>query len=1151
MAYENLCLYCFKEMGASSICPHCGKDARAAVPQIQMLPGSTVYHDRFLLGRALGQDSGGIVYNALDTKNGGTIRIREYLPRSCAERLNDGSVVPIAGMEDAFESGMRKLRASVDSVEDPRKRHFYFEENGTAYIAQRKNNGGVPAKHYIDDDDEEDAADHRRQITIYIAIGAAIVLAVAIGLIWLLNSVGNADDVTLDTPLSTTSPGATWMPAETPTPTPYATATFAALVDPELSWMDYTYSGNVNQDYQQQLEASSTKKPTIEAEKDYNTVNSSSSSDSVRSLQEKLVQLGWMNYTQISGKYDSNTKSAVKDFQRYVNEHCSPAKKLDVDGIAGKKTQQWLYNSSVSLVKPTPTPTPLVTPKPGDNAIVDQNSSRDAVRSLQNKLIALGLLPEGSADGVFGSSTATAIKNFQIRVNQILNYQALEVNGIANADTIAYLNYYVEWWKNEQLATVKPTATIKPAATATAKPAQTQTPDGSVNQNSSKAEIKAMQEKLMQVGLLDARGVDGVYGSGTIAALKNFQNWVNELRGEETLKVNGQCDALTMAYLDYCIENGRVVISPTQAPTQAPEIPTAEPTQEVYEPAAGEGEGDGSGATIDASSPKDSISYVQEMLAEIGLMDASGIDGNYGQNTKDAIRRLQQYVNDMQGENTLEVTGICDAETLQYLMYAYDRGWNLVDQGDQDDQGEGDLPAETAAPEADDPEPEAPIAGGVYPDSSAAEIASMQNMLAGVGLMDLDDVDGDYGRKTSEAIRQLQQFVNDMQGENTLEITGECDPITLQYLQYCFENGWNLVDQGDAEDETEAAPDPTAQPDPAVGAISSFSVTVDGMESTGGLIELEAGEFKVKWSAEGDVDSYSIYLYDGGGNLINSMEGTGKTSLSLNTKSMNPNEIYELRIGAMPAGGTQEDMIWHTAHLTLPVQATPEPTATPEITAEPTARPEVSAPSISIGSSVYQSGGVTYINDRTAIFSWMADGDVQSYTVNLMYEDGTSYSLGTTESTSKTVNVDQLLPGLYKLYVGATPIGGGDDDTIWSEILFGVPAPEPTQAPEPDPTEAPALDAEPDAAIRYIDAQSDPEDIQTVQMALYKYGLLNSDGVEAGVLDLGTLEAVAQFQQRLNEVIGLNLPVLNPETDQFIDPETLDYLLYQTLDFGF
>lgn len=1143
MAYENLCLYCFKDSNGAPVCPHCGKDARAAVPQIQMLPGSTVYHDRFLVGRALGQDAGGIVYTAMDTKRGGVIRIREYLPRNCAERLNDGTVVPIAGMEDAFEAGMRKLRASVDSVEDPRKRHFYFEENGTAYIAQRKNAGGVAAAPEYADDDADDEADRRKQIILYIAIGAAVVLAVAIGLIWFLNSMSNTKDVTLPNMLTTTSPDATWMPDVTPTPTPYTTATFAALVDPELSWMDYTYSGNVNNDYQNQQSAAATKKPALENEQDYNTVNSNSSSATVKALQEKLVKLGWLSSSKVTGKYDSATKQAVKEFQQYVNDYCNPSKKLAVDGIAGEKTQQWLYNSNVSLTKPTPTPTPIVTVNPNDKAVVDASSSKTEIKNVQNKLIALGLLPQGSADGKFGSTTATAVKNFQIRVNQLLNYEALEVNGVVNAETMAYLNYYVEWWEEMNQAT----ATPKPENTATPKPEQTQSPDGSVNQNSTKTEIMTLQKLLNQVGLLKASGVDGVYGSGTVAAVKNFQNWVNEQRGEKTLEVNGICDAMTRAYLEYCVENDRVVELPTQqpevtdAPTDVPtQVPTDAPTQAPYEPDEGEGEKDDGDTVVDPSSPVESISYVQEMLSEIGLLDASDVDGNYGAKTKEAVRRLQQYVNDQQGEEILEVNGICDAQTLKYLMECYDHGWNLDDNGDAPDPtAEPQQPEETQAPD-----------GGVYPSSSRAEVSAMQEMLSGVGLIDASDVDGNYGAGTAKAVSEFQQFVNDQQGERVLEVTGECDPLTMQYLQYCYENGWNLSENGDEPDATAVPEQGESEPTQApVGMLGAFDLSVAGADAAdGSLIELEAGSFTVRWGAEGEVDSYYVYLYDGSGNLINSMEGTGKTKLDLKTKGMNPGEIYELRVGVMPVNGTQADIVYKSVGLTLAVKATEVPTATPEPTQEPTAKPSVSTPAINIGSSVYQQDGVTYINDSTVIFSWMASGDVEAYEVYLLYQDGSKYPLGETTDTSKTVRRDQLQSGMYELHVGAIPVGGSEDDIVWNTLVFGVPAPEATEEPVPEETDAPVQDE--DERIVFIDANSAAKDIETVQRALYQYGLLNVDAIEPGVLDAGTLEAVAAFQQKLNETMDAGIYVIDPEVDASIDEVTLYYLLYQTLDFS-
>ena len=192
---------------------------------------------------------------------------------------------------------------------------------------------------------------------------------------------------------------------------------------------------------------------------------------------------------------------------------------------------------------------------------------------------------------------------------------------------------------------------------------------------------------------------------------------------------------------------------------------------------------------------------------------------------------------------------------------------------------------------------------------------------------------------------------------------------------------------------------------------------------------------------------------------------------------------------------------------------------------------------------------MTYINDSTIIFSWMSSGEVESYNVYLLSADGNKYSLGQTSDTSKTVKRDQLQPGLYKLYVGAIPVGGGEDDTVWSELLFGVPAPEATEAPIEEP-ETPDVPDNGESTLAYVDAASPAEDIKTVQMALYKYGLLNTDGVEPGVLDRGTLEAVAAFQRKANEELGADLQVIDPEYDAFVDGATLRLLLDPTTALG-
>ena len=335
---------------------------------------------------------------------------------------------------------------------------------------------------------------------------------------------------------------------------------------------------------------------------------------------------------------------------------------------------------------------------------------------------------------------------------------------------------------------------------------------------------------------------------------------------------------------------------------------------------------------------------------------------------------------------------------------------------------------------------------------------------------------------------------------------------------------------------------------PGVGMVENFRIAVDGVLSDGSPIEVpEGGKVTVQWAADG-AESYYVYLYDGDNNLINSADAVHNTEMPVSSKTMTPGVTYSLHVGAMPANGGKEDVVWQTVQLIRPVMATAEPTAEP--TEAPTRAPSVSTPVLNIGSSVYQENGVTYVSGESIIFSWTADGDVDHYIATLRYEDGTGYSLGSTHDTSKTVETDYLRSlkpaGMWRLEVGAVAVGASDEDAVWNMLTFGVPgAAAPEEPDEPAETEAPADPGS--EKITYIDAASDPNDIQTMQMALYKYGLINTDTAQPGLLDAATLEAVAAFQMKVNELYGAELYVIDPTMDAFVDEATLNLLLYQEL----
>ena len=116
--------------------------------------------------------------------------------------------------------------------------------------------------------------------------------------------------------------------------------------------------------------------------------------------------------------------------------------------------------------------------------VLQQGDRSDAVRALQSALIRNGIAVYGGADGVFGPKTAEAVADYQQR-------NGLPSTGVVDTVTAQLLGL-----------------TASPDL-----PARGQRGDA----------VRALQQALVDAGIEVRGGVDGVFGSGTAAAVEAFQ----------------------------------------------------------------------------------------------------------------------------------------------------------------------------------------------------------------------------------------------------------------------------------------------------------------------------------------------------------------------------------------------------------------------------------------------------------------------------------------------------------------------------------------------------------------------------------------------------------------------------------------------------
>ena len=248
-------------------------------------------------------------------------------------------------------------------------------------------------------------------------------------------------------------------------------------------------------------------------------------SEEVRKLQRRLKELGWYSGS-ADGDFGPATETAVKNFQK--------ANGLTADGKAGEKTLQKLYSSSAvtkkqasatptpkatatrkptATPKPTPrvtaTPRPTATPNLSKEYYLQLGASGDKVRTLQNRLIALGWL-SGRATGTYDAATEAAVRAFQKKT------KGLWEDGVAGPDTLSALY----------------SANAARASGVTASTGQT------LELGSEGEAVRALQRRLKELKYYDG-AVDGSYGAATEAAVRAFQS-------RNGLKVDGKAGTATL-----------------------------------------------------------------------------------------------------------------------------------------------------------------------------------------------------------------------------------------------------------------------------------------------------------------------------------------------------------------------------------------------------------------------------------------------------------------------------------------------------------------------------------------------------------------------------------------------------------------------------
>lgn len=326
----------------------------------------------------------------------------------------------------------------------------------------------------------------------------------------------------------------------------------------------------------------------------YATLEFGSRGSDVLKLQKALLEQGF-NPNGTDGKFGRGTETAVKAYQA--------ARGLEADGKAGTLTLTKLYaeTDGQSATVTTPVTTNPNTLKYGD--------SGSRVTELQTALVKLGYNTNG-VDGRFGAGTQRAVISFQ-------KDNGLEADGLAGTKTLELLYKKAD-------GTSSSSGSSSGSGTSSGL---TRT----LRRGYTGDDVVTVQQRLKELGYYTG-SIDGVYGSGSIAAATAFQK-------NNGLKVDGLTGQSTYAAL---FSSSAVAAGSSGSSS------------------SGSSSSSGAYVKLQSGDKGTEVKKLQQALKDLGYNVSA--DGTYGPITVAAVTAFQKL-------NGLDDDGIAGAKT-QTVLYS-------------------------------------------------------------------------------------------------------------------------------------------------------------------------------------------------------------------------------------------------------------------------------------------------------------------------------------------------------------------------------------------------------------------------------------------------------------------------------------------------